>query len=181
SSSFGDITLDSFTAGSLSLSLSSGDFIGGDIEVNNNIQFKNSNGDGTFSGTKAESLNMQSSNGDITINDSTINSVNLQDSNGKISSDKLTTGAIVANLSNGSINLSGDFTGNLDIKSTNGGISLTTWEKQSYYLCDFKTSLGSIKLGGSKSGNIYTNNSKSTNIFKIRNSNGDITVNFAEE
>lgn len=149
------------------------------LESIQSLRLKTSNGtltakDMTINGD----VSMTSSNRDIITANLVCDEITMNTSNGKVSTTKLTANRIDGTTSNGSIYYKNVISEKIYATSSNGSIEMLISGIYADYEIDVSTSLGSIKIEGSKVSSSVINSGADKKA-KAKTSNGSISIKFA--
>lgn len=168
-----DVTLDDVT-----VTLSCGNAVVGNFNAVN-TKITNHLGNVKLNKVTSENLIASLNAGDIELSNSEIKELDVKNNLGNI----VITNSVVTNseisLDAGDARMSGDFSGRTNINTSFGDIKVNLSRAKEYYNINLSTSLGDIKVDNYRVGNNATIlDGNNENLLKIKNSCGDIEVNF---
>ncbi len=203
----GDVTLSSFLADKLDISIAYGNFnmkgssvteadismSSGDSDISDfsveNLDFSNSYGDASFknintvtTGTESNSTDssfrVSMASGNATFDSLAGKTLDISNSYGNITCKGLIIKDFESDLSSGNLTVSGSTVDDLDISNSYGDVTLKLTGASKDYMLDLNTSYGSIDVDGKNyDGHLTRENNGNKNI-SANLSSGDIELNF---
>lgn len=175
----GDCLIEGQTADSYTLDLSYGDLVLTDC-TGKNVDMKDSDGDVNITSSNFDSMTGKLSYGDCHIADSTIGTGDLLLSDGALKLDNGSISTLTAELSYGDFTVTHTQIGKVDASLSDGDFTATLDEAKDLFSTNFDTADGDITINGKEQGNHYTSTGSDEKTISVKNSYGDIIIQFAK-
>lgn len=156
----------------------------GDININNininKLYIKSDLGDTKVENGEIKELELYVSCGDARLDNILSEKIIIKNSLGRIKGEGIECADTNLKNSCGDIKISGELTGNIELNNDLGDSEIEIIGTQSDYNMDLETSLGDVEVSNQDKGSNFNNQIKALHSIKIRNSCGDIDVNFSK-